>query len=113
MPTKDDWEELRDNTNYEWVEDYLEISGLNGGIFSSTLDSSKFIFIPANGTVVGTAYKDDEEPREKGTIWTTATRNGKADGGASWFVGAGPTGWTQGGNKRYQGRGIRAVQHVS
>jgi len=48
MPTKDDFQELIDETNNEWVEDFNG-SGVNGYKFTSKSDSSKYIFLPAAG----------------------------------------------------------------
>lgn len=48
MPTKEQVQELIDNTNQEWVT----IEGVNGRKFTSKVDSFKFIFIP----VAGRAY---------------------------------------------------------
>ena len=48
MPTRDEIQELVDNTDNEWVEDYKG-SGVNGRKFTSKTDGSKYIFIPAAG----------------------------------------------------------------
>ena len=48
MPTRDEIQELVDNTDNEWVEDYNG-SGVNGRKFTSKTDGSKYIFIPAAG----------------------------------------------------------------
>lgn len=48
MPTQDEMQELIDNTNYEWVENY-QGTGVNGNLFTSRKDSSKSMFIPASG----------------------------------------------------------------
>lgn len=48
MPTQDDFQELIDETNNEWVEDFND-SGVNGYKFTSKSDSSKYIFLPAAG----------------------------------------------------------------
>ena len=45
MPTKDEIQELIDNTDSEWVT----INGINGRRFTSRIDTSKYIFIPASG----------------------------------------------------------------
>ena len=44
MPTKDQWQELIDGTNSEWVT----LNGVNGRIFIFNKDS-KYIFLPAGG----------------------------------------------------------------
>ena len=48
MPTQDDFQELIDETDNEWVEDFNG-SGANGYKFTSKSDSSKYIFLPAAG----------------------------------------------------------------
>lgn len=48
MPTKDDVQELLDNTDNEWIEDFNG-SGVNGRKFTSKTDETKYIFIPAEG----------------------------------------------------------------
>ena len=45
MPTKEEIQELIDNTDSEWVT----INGINGRKFTSRIDMSKYIFIPASG----------------------------------------------------------------
>ena len=48
MPTQTEIQELLENTENEWVEDYngTEINGMK---FTSKIDKSKYIFIPAAG----------------------------------------------------------------
>ena len=48
MPTKEELQELIDNTTNEWVEDYNGISGLNGILFESKSNDNT-LFIPAAG----------------------------------------------------------------
>jgi len=48
MPTKEQIEELFEETNNKWVENFNN-SGVNGYKFISKLDSSKYIFLPAAG----------------------------------------------------------------
>ena len=45
MPTRDEIQELLDNTDNEWAT----INGVNGRKFTSKTDTSKYIFIPAAG----------------------------------------------------------------
>lgn len=51
MPTKDEAQELLDNTNKEWKTNYKGISGLNGWLLTSTKAgyTDKSIFLPAVG----------------------------------------------------------------
>ena len=53
MPTKTELQELRDNTDNIWVNDYNGISGLNGRKFMKKSDHNVFIFIPASGYMLG------------------------------------------------------------
>ena len=55
MPTKAEWEELKNNCTAEWKENYKG-SGINGILFTSTKDgfTDKSIFLPANGHYKGT-----------------------------------------------------------
>lgn len=46
MPTTDDWEELVNNSNSEWVSNY-DGTGVEGYIFRSKRYSDRFIFLPA------------------------------------------------------------------
>ena len=48
LPTKEQLQELIDNTTYEWVKDYNKISGLNGILFTSKKNDN-ILFIPAAG----------------------------------------------------------------
>ena len=48
MPVIGEINELLNNTDQEWVYDY-QGSGINGGLFTSKVDSDKSIFIPASG----------------------------------------------------------------
>ena len=43
MPTKDQCEELINNTDHEWIS----INEINGRKFTSKSDTSKYIFLPA------------------------------------------------------------------
>ena len=49
MPTKEDCQELIDNTTSEWVADYNE-SGVPGRVFTSNINGNSF-FVPAVGGV--------------------------------------------------------------
>ena len=48
MPTRSDFQELLENTENEWVEDFNG-TGVNGRKFTSKTDTSKYVFIPAAG----------------------------------------------------------------
>ena len=65
MPTKDEIQELIDNTDNEWVEDYNG-SGVNGRKFTSKTDGRKYIFIPAAGFDLG------EDVGSKCYVWCSS-----------------------------------------
>ena len=52
MPTRSDFQELLENTENEWVEDFNG-TGVNGRKFTSKTDKNKYIFIPASGYRTG------------------------------------------------------------
>ena len=52
MPTRSDLQELLENTENEWVEDFNS-TGVNGRKFTSKTDKNKYIFIPASGYRTG------------------------------------------------------------
>ena len=54
MPTKDDFQELLDNTTNEWVTDYNG-TGVNGRKFTSKTNGNS-IFIPASGCRWGNSF---------------------------------------------------------
>ena len=55
MPTSKQFKELYDNTKHEWIEDFNG-SGVNGRKFTSRIDTSKYIFIPASGSRLGSSF---------------------------------------------------------
>ena len=55
MPTQTECQELLDYTNHEWVENFNG-SGVNGRKFTSKTDESKYIFIPASGSRLGSSF---------------------------------------------------------
>ena len=65
MPTMDECQELIENTRNEWTQ----INGVNGWKFTSTKDTSKYIFIPPSGIRTGSSflYKDED-----GYIWSSS-----------------------------------------
>ena len=65
MPTKDEIQELINNTDKEWTQ----VNGVNGRKFTSKTDESKYIFIPAagyygDGLVYGVGYG--------GNVWSSS-----------------------------------------
>lgn len=58
LPTKEDFQELYDNTDSEWVADYNG-TGVAGRKFMKKSDHSVYVFFPASGRYYGTtlAYR--------------------------------------------------------
>ena len=52
MPTKEQFQELMDNTEVEWFDDWME-TGISGCLFKSINDDSKTLFFPNTGYRVG------------------------------------------------------------
>ena len=67
MPTQDELQELADNTDNEWIENFNE-SGVNGRKFTSRIDTSKYIFIPASGSRSNTSNSYGHE----GYVWSSS-----------------------------------------
>ena len=68
MPTKEDFEELIAGTTNSWVTDYKGISGLNGRVFTSKVNSNT-LFIPAAG------YRDGSDIGDVGSscyLWSSS-----------------------------------------
>ena len=54
MPTKENFQELYDNTDREWTS----INGINGRKFMKKTDHSVFVFFPAAGSGTGNSFND-------------------------------------------------------
>lgn len=67
MPTKADFQELINNTNSGWVEDY-EGSGINGRLFVSNTNDNR-IFIPASGGRWGSSF---DLQGDYGNVWASS-----------------------------------------
>ena len=79
MPTKAECQELIDNTNHEWAENFNE-SGVNGIKFISKTDESKYIFIPAAGFIDSSS--DNQGLLAQGvicTVWSSSLDESKSD----------------------------------
>ena len=68
MPTEADFQELLDNTGYEWIEDFNG-TGVNGRKFTSKTDTSKYIFIPAAGWCNGGSVSS---VGDYGCVWSSS-----------------------------------------
>ena len=72
MPTQTEIQELLENTENEWVEDYngTEINGMK---FTSKTDKSKYIFIPASGFYSGFSFNNQGH---FGSVWASSLEDG-------------------------------------
>ena len=68
MPTEAEIQELIDNTDSEWVEDFNG-SGVSGRKFTSKTDKSKYIFIPAAGNCYGGSVYN---VGYSGSVWSSS-----------------------------------------
>lgn len=72
MPTKDEFTELKNNTDYEWVANYNG-TGVSGYKFTNKTDNTKFIFLPAAG------YRHESSFLSQGSYglyWSSTLRSG-------------------------------------
>ena len=103
MPTKDEIQELIDNTDNEWVEDYNG-SGVNGRKFTSKTDGRKYIFIPAAGYCLdGSVYNVGSY----GFVWGSSL--GTSGPNYAWNLGFYSDDCLMYDNRRYSGRSVRGV----
>lgn len=68
IPTKDDFDELLQNTTNMWVENYNN-SEVSGRLFVSKTDTTKSIFIPAAGW---RQYSDVLSQKEMVVLWSSS-----------------------------------------
>ena len=103
LPTKEDFQELYDNTDSEWVADYNG-TGVAGRKFMKKSDHSVYVFFPASGRYDGTTLQ------YRGTLgyyWSASFNDSTYAYGLDFdSSGVGP----QGNNYRYRGFTVRPVQ---
>ena len=104
LPTEDDFKELIDNTEHEWVENYKD-SNANGMLFTSKTDADNTMFIPTSGALDKHTikYKENYIFLWAATINTTITKF------AYTFI-VHSTGLNILSNKRYYGFCLRGVK---
>lgn len=68
MPTAEQFKELLDHTDNEWIEDFNG-TGVNGRKFTSRTDTSKYIFIPAAGCRHSSSFFDQQH---YGSVWSSS-----------------------------------------
>ena len=105
MPTSDECEELINNTINEWITNYNG-TGVNGRKFTSKTDTSKYIFIPAEGYCSnGSVYYVGNY----GNVWTSSLLTSNPNG--AWYLGFGSSVCCMGYSYRCYGRSVRGVMN--
>ena len=104
MPTKDEIQELIDNTDSEWVEDFNG-TGVNGRKFTSKTNTSKYIFFPAAG---GCYQRSAYDVNYYGDVWSSSLNISSPY--SAWYLVFNSVNCDMGrfGN-RYIGRSVRGV----
>ena len=102
MPTKDEFQELYDNTDSEWVADY---HGIAGRKFMKKTNHNVFIFLPAAGYYNGTTLLNRGS---YGYYWSRSIYSSAARGYSLGFYSGAVN--PQNSNYRYCGQPVRAVQ---
>ena len=100
MPTKEQCQELIDNTNHTWTT----INGVNGRKFTSKTDSSKYVFFPAGGFWDKTTLN---HATTNGHYWTTKWYTGTSNLRTLDFA---STGSSINSTGRWYGLSVRAIQ---
>ena len=101
MPTRDEIQELIDNTDSEWAT----INGRNGRKFTSRIDMSKYIFIPAAGDCYdGSVYNAGDD----GYVWSSSLSTSYPD--LAWDLYFDSVDCDVDYNNRYHGLPVRGVR---
>lgn len=103
LPTKEDFQELYDNTDSEWVADYNG-TGVAGRKFMKKTDHSVYVFFPAGGSCSGTSLS------YRGTYGYYWSGSWESADEAYYMFFSSDTVHPQDGTNRYRGRLVRAVQ---
>lgn len=103
LPTKEDFQELYDNTDSEWVADYNG-TGVAGRKFMKKTDHSVCVFFPASGNYSGTTLYNRGT---RGSYWSASFLS--ATGAYGLYFGSSSVN-PQGSNGRGYGRSVRPVQ---
>ena len=75
IPSPDDIQELIDNTDNAWTDDYNS-TGKAGYVFTSTTDATKSIFLPAAGCRLGSSLYD---AGSHGYYWSSSLSESYSD----------------------------------
>ena len=103
MPTKDEIQELLDNTDSEWVEDYKG-SGVNGRKFTSKTNGNS-IFIPAAGLCTDNSVDSIDV---YGYVWSSSLDTSRSD--YVWYLYFNSKNCYVSNYCRYGGRTVRGVR---
>lgn len=106
MPTKDEWQELKDNCTWTWQSDYNS-SGVAGYLVTSKKSgyTDKSIFLPAAGYRNGTSLNGQGS---LGYYWSSSLGSGYPS--RAWYLYFYSSDVDVRGDYRYYGYGVRAVQ---
>ena len=103
LPTKEDFQELYDNTDSEWVADYNG-TGVMGRKFMKKIDHSVYVFFPASGV------RDDTTLYYRGTYGDYWSASFKSATTVYYMYFSSSGVYPQGANNRRNGRPVRPVQ---
>ena len=103
MPTYAEIEELRTSTTSAWTTNYNG-SGINGMIFTSKVDTSKSIFVPAAGRVIEGSLDD---VGSYGYLWSSSLNESNSNN--AWNLNFNSSGVNSNNNNRYNGFSVRPV----
>lgn len=103
MPTVEEYEELLNACNTEWVEDYNS-TGINGRLFTLKSDPTKTLFFSAAGTINDSFWRN---AGSEGHYWSSSLGSNEPRSSKLLYFNFGNIYWTA--NLRYNGRPVRAV----
>ena len=105
MPTREEWNELLNNTTHTWTTQY----GVNGRLFTASNGAS--IFLPAAGYYWGDTFCNDDG---FGSIYYWSSKLDTEDPYNAWVFYSSYSGhYTVGSHRRFCGQSVRAVRSVS
>ena len=102
MPTRDEFRELFDYTNNEWISNYKG-TGVNGRKFTSKTNGNS-IFIPASGYRLGSSFRGQGRG---GDVWSSSLNTALSGGALELGFGSGSV--YMGNSGRYYGLAVRGV----
>ena len=99
MPTKEEWQELLDNTTVTWTQQ----NGVNGRLFTATNGNS--LFLPAAGYQLGSSFHDGGII---GDYWSSSLDTGDPLDAWYFYFNSGHAHMSE--SVRYAGQSVRAVR---